>query len=145
MNKIYLAGAMTHYIKNNDLDSMNLWRDTIIQRLNESDINIKVFNPCNNFETNKYYGCEHFLKQNTHYVEKSDIVIFNLDNINTSSGTIYELCLSYAMNKIIICFGDKKSISFNKLGEHFKEIIASSIIFDDLEEIIDYILSMYCQ
>lgn len=135
MLNIYLAGSMTSYYIENKPELAEEWRLKVSDSFYNKDI--KVFNPCINYPINKTYEPKGVVYQNIHYLEKSDIMILNLDRLEESPGTLFELYYFFLHKKPVIAFGNNEI--YNQ--PHIHESI--TIKFDTLDEAIQYIKNMY--
>ena len=104
---IYLAGAMS----SKSFDEMNTWRVEIKNMLTHMasyyDCDVKVTNPIDyyNFKEKRHKSEKEVMQFDLSLVKKSDIVIVNLNGINTSIGTSMELYECYRSNIPVIAFG----------------------------------------
>ena len=135
MLAIYTAGAMTTHYINNEPEKAEKWRLKVSDAFYNKDI--KVFNPCINYSINKTYESKGVVYQNIHYLERSDIIILNLDELEESPGTLFELYYFFLHQKPVIAFGCNEI--YNQ--PHIHESI--TIRFDTLNESIQYIKNMY--
>jgi len=105
---LYLGGALTIYKNRNEFYKANNWRKEIDKWAEDLD-NVKTFNPAKDFleEINHTYSDKLIVDQNEYYLNKCNIMICNLDEIDFSPGTIYELVRFKDMNKPVIAFGNK--------------------------------------
>ncbi|MDK2830091.1 MAG: Nucleoside 2-deoxyribosyltransferase [Clostridium butyricum] len=106
---IYLAGALTYYKNKNQFDRALEWREKIQSWC--EDNSIQVFNPALTYlkEINHTYYYKLCVDQNRHFLDKADILVVNLDAIDYSPGTIWELTYASEKRKIpIIAIGKKK-------------------------------------
>lgn len=134
---IYLAGAITYFEKANQLDYAILWRK--IAKDNLKDINIDTFDPTLNYTQNKEYNLKGIPYQNSYYLQKSDIILVNLDMLKESPGTLWEIFIGWYLQKPIITFGESDLVNQPHVAE------AITIKFNKLTEATEYIKSMYCQ
>jgi nucleoside 2-deoxyribosyltransferase len=111
MLKIYAAGKMSGL----SFEDMNNWRVKLKEILTTyaelSGIDIKVINPVDfyNFETPRHQSEIEVEEFDLAHVVSSDIIIVNLDGLNSSIGTIIELHDAKYHNKIpVIAFGNKE-------------------------------------
>ena len=103
---VYLAGTLSYYYKNNQIDKALKWREKIENWCKDNNIN--VFNPAKTFlkEINHTYYYKLCVDQNRYYLDKADILIVNLEAIDHSPGTIWELTYASEKRKIpIIAIG----------------------------------------
>lgn len=141
MLKIYLAGKMSGL----PFEEMNEWRVKLKEILttyaNYSDTNIKIINPVDfyNFEKPKHQNELEVEEFDLAHVVSSDIVIVNLDGLDSSIGSIIELHNAKYHNKIpVIAFGSKEN--YNKLHPWTKNDITrvEKTIYDVAAYIKDF-------
>lgn len=105
---IYLGGCLTYYHRTNQWDKATYWRNELVEFF--KDNNIEYFNPVKSFEKeiNHTYSNKMIVSQNKYYLDKTDILFMNLDDILQSPGSQYELTYAKECRNIpIITFGDK--------------------------------------
>ena len=136
IHNIFLSGCMSYWYDNNKPELAENWRNQAIKRLGDK---FNIFNPCKNYYKNINYEPKGVVYQNIAYLNKSDIILLNLDHIEDSPGTLFELYHSYLHNKPIISFGETPLLN----QPHIHEAI--TMYFIDLESACDYIENMYCQ
>lgn len=107
--KIYEAGKMSGI----SFEEMNRWRNELKEKLefaaNISGYLLQVINHVDyyNFEEKRYQSEEEVEDYDLMHVISSDIIIVNLNGLNTSDGTKIELHEAKYNNKIpVIAFGD---------------------------------------
>lgn len=132
---VYLAGAITYFYKTEQSERATAWRDKAEEFLN--DYNIKCFNPCKESPSCWEYPQDGLIKQNYFYLNNCDIVLVNLDMINDSVGTIWELSMAWKDHKTVIAFGKTPWLK----RPHMKSLI--DVKFDTLDEALDYVVDMY--
>lgn len=134
----YLAGCMSELLKQGRYDEATGWRIRCKGRFN--DVGIKVFDPTKN-SLEHYQHPPHYSKgvvrQNEVFLDKCDILIVNLTLFEESFGTIFEVIDSRKKMPII---GFGKCEKWMDVP-HFKDVF--TVICEDEEEAIDYIISMY--
>ena len=100
-------------------EEMNSWRFEISTALKNIALDLgcklKVINPVDyyNFEEKKYQSQKEVEDFDLRHIVSSDIIIVNLDGLNSSDGTKYEMFEAYRHNIPVITFGDKEL--YNKL------------------------------
>lgn len=106
--KIYAAGKMMGL----DLKEMNEWRvnlKTILNNLVELKDNyeIDLINPVDfyNLENKAHKSEKEVMRFDLAHVKSSDIIVVNLENVNTSVGTCIELYEAYKQEIPILAFG----------------------------------------
>lgn len=135
MFTIYEAGAMTTYYEENRPELAESWRLEFSDAFYNKEV--KIFNPCINYLINKTYEPKGVVYQNLHYLNNSDIIILNLDRLEESQGTLFEIYNFFMNKKPVIAFGSNPI--YNQ--PHVHESI--TIRFDTLNEAIRYIKNMY--
>lgn len=140
--KIYLAGKMSGLT----YEEMNSWRiKTKIKLLNAaktSGYRLIIINPVEfyNFEEKKHQSEEEVEDYDLAHVISSDIIIVNLEGLNTSDGTKIELHDAKYHNKIpVIAFGHE--MSYLDLHPWIKRNITR--VEKDMEGVIEYIRDFY--
>jgi len=135
---LYEAGALTYHYKNNTFNLALNWRDKLDKFA--SDNNIETFNPAKTYliERNHTYNPIIAVHQNKWYLDKSDILILDMNYIDYSPGTQWE-CVYASQVKIIpiIAFGKK----------HWSPHIMSGIshLCKDIDEVIEVLINMFGQ
>lgn len=140
--KIYLSGKMSGLTYSNMIN----WRVKMSEKLKNmasfKDCNVNIINPVNyyNFE-NQLHQSESEIKEfDLRHVITSDIVVVNLDGLDTSDGTKYEISQAARNYNIpVIAFGNKKL--YDKLHPWIKDDITR--IENDMDSAIDYIANFY--
>ena len=141
---VYLAGAMSTHYTNNEYHKATQWRIDIVDQLlddivDECESKWAWFDPTLNSEINfKTVNNATVLKQNIFYLDKSDIMIVNLNQLEHSPGTLFEIFYFGLQNKPIIAFGDSKWVESPHISEYITCII-------DKDEVMDYLNAMYYQ
>lgn len=129
-------------------DEMNNWRKIAKEKLLKAaeymGCNIKVINPVDyyNFEEKIYQSEKEVEEFDLKHVISSDIVIVNLDGLNTSDGTKIEIHDANYHSKIpVIAFGNIK------LYEGLHPWVRNSItrIEQDIDAVIEYIKRFYME
>jgi len=123
----------------NEFDKATGWRDYLSDWA--KDNNVKVFNPCINFlrEMNHTYAERVVVDQNNYYIDKCDICVVCIDDIDSSPGTIFEIVRFRELGKPVIAFGES--------GRHWSPHINSCIsnYCDDLDSAIELLENMFDQ
>lgn len=135
---LYLAGAMSEFDRQGKFEKAVEWRLNASRLLKE--FRIKTFNPCDNYEINKEYQLKGIVNQNLTYLKNSDILLLNLEELDKSPGTMFEIFFAYMKHTPVIAFGENYLYGTQP---HVTESI--SMKFKDSEEAIDYITSMFGQ
>jgi len=139
MIKFYLGGSMSYHHSTNQLHKATEWRDYISTKLDEHFM-YNYFNPMINFSKNvKTANNKTIVQQNQLYLDKCDIMIVNLECIDKSPGTLYEVFDYGAKNKPVIAFGE----SSWTLIPHIAESL--TVTLETKEDVIEYIRDYYNQ
>lgn len=139
--KIYLAGKMSGL----EFDEMYEWRkylrDKLLVCADCVGYKLSVINPVVyfNFENERYQSEKEVMDYDLAHVSTSDIIIVNLDGLNTSDGTKAELKEAYDKHIPVIAFGD--SSDYEKLHPWIQIFITRRE--DNIEEAINYIQEFY--
>lgn len=137
---VYLAGCITHYEKLGRLEKAIEWRENAEQKL--KDNGFKVFNPMTNYKINASYEQQTpqgIILQNFNYLSKADILLVNLELLEQSPGTIWEMSIAWYLHKPVLAFGYTPLLQ----RAHTQALI--TIRFTNLDDTLDYICSMYNQ
>lgn len=140
--KIYLAGKMSGLSHSEMIN----WRIEISKRLQETvrfyGCNLDIINPVYyyNFEKQDYQSDKEVKEFDLKHVVTSDIVIVNLDGLNTSDGTKYEISQAARNHSIpVIAFGDKKL--YDELHPWIRDDITR--VENDMDSIVNYVANFY--
>jgi nucleoside 2-deoxyribosyltransferase len=140
--KIYLAGKMTGL----SFEEMNLWRNKIKGKLQQvasyGNHKLSIINPVDfyNFQSKNYQSEEEVEDYDLAHVISSDIIIVNLDGLNTSIGTIIELHDANYHHRIpVIALGSKED--YDNLHPWIKRDITR--VEETMDDIVDYIENFY--
>lgn len=107
---IYLAGKMNGLT----YEEMNNWRvkakDTLLDYTSVTTKRLNVVNPCDyyNFEMPQHQSEREVMEFDLRLVKKSDIIVVNLDGINTSIGTCIECYVANSLDIPVIALGTKE-------------------------------------
>lgn len=128
---------MSYYDSINQFDKAFDWRSEADSFL--IDINIKTFNPTINYEKNKYYDPKGVVNQNICYLKKADLLLVNLEYLEHSPGSLFEMFYAYLNHIPIVAFG--------QTNIYFQPHIRTSIdvCFTSLDKALEYIKDMYGQ
>jgi nucleoside 2-deoxyribosyltransferase len=142
---IYMGGCISYFHCNNEYNKATAWRVKLAQKL--LDLNAKLcdnhfdwFDPTINFEDNIHTAnVRTVVQQNNHYLDKCDIMVVNLEQLDNSPGTIYEIVYYTIKNKPIIAF------NYNKLIHSPHISIGITEKLDTLDDVVEYLHSYYAQ
>lgn len=141
--RVYLGGP----IRGLSYEEAIGWRDKTIDKLNE--VGIKCYSPMRHKEKIKDiekiigfdgampgYSGQDIFQRDKFDVTRSDILLFNFLNKKVSIiGSLFELAWGNLLNKYCVVVVSKDSIYYKH--PFIKE--SASIIFEDLDEAVDYI------
>lgn len=104
--RIYLAGAMSGL----SFEEMSSWRLDVINRVKRiypNDYKVRVVNPVDyyNFKEVLHQSELEVMKFDLNKVKKSDLVIVNMEHLNTSIGTIVECYEAHKNDIPVLAFG----------------------------------------
>ena len=139
--KIYEAGKMSGL----NYEEMNGWRGSLKRLLNHyatyNSVNLTVINPVDyyNFKTKLHKSEKEVFQFDMNHVKSSDIVVVNLDGLNTSIGTCIELYEAYKRNTPVLALGTYDT--YDNLHPWLKEFITR--VDETEEELVNYIRDFY--
>lgn len=140
--KIYEAGKMSGL----SFEEMNFWRQELKTKLlitaQISDYQVQVVNPVDyyNFEEKRYQSEEEVEDYDLSHVISSDIVVVNLEGLNSSDGTKIEMHDAKYHNKIpVIAFGNIKT--YEALHPWLKRDITR--VEENMDDVVGYIQEFY--
>lgn len=134
---IYEIGCLSYYHRNNQIEKGQKWREQLdsFAKLHH----IKTFNPALTFqkEINHSYDGRMCVDQNEFYLQKCDIAVANMSEIDFSPGSIYELVRFKTLGKPVVAFGEYH------WSPHINSCISNYC--KDLEEVQELLLNMFDQ
>jgi nucleoside 2-deoxyribosyltransferase len=140
--KIYLAGKMMGL----QLEDMSSWREELKNKiLREADDrwwDALVINPVDyyNFEEHRHQSEEEVEEYDLGHVITSDLIVVNLDGLNTSDGSKLEIHdAHYNHNIPVIAFGDRSL--YDNLHPWTKMDITR--VENDIDGVVEYIKDFY--
>lgn len=113
---VYLCGKMSGLAK----EDMEGWRKYIKKELEKyailADCNINVISPCDyyNFENPRHQSEEEIMRYDLSLVKNSDIVIANVEGLNTSIGSAIEIYEAWKLGIPIIGYENLQYHLHNK-------------------------------
>lgn len=140
--KIYLAGKMGGLT----FEQMNEWRVLLKNRLNvaaeNAGYNLVIINPVDfyNFEEKRYQSEVEVEDYDLEHVITSDLIIVNLEGLNSSDGSKIEIHEAKRNHRIpVIAFGERM------LYEDLHPWIKNSItrVEDNPQDVVNYIRDFY--
>lgn len=136
---IYLAGAMSYYDNIHKFELATDWRNEAVNKLKVCGYDDKdIFNPCIRYIYNKEYEPNGVVYQNLVYLKKANVIILNLNDIDKSYGTLFEIYYAFLNHIPVIAFGE------NVLYNNQPHVRASiTMKFKTINDVVAYITSMY--
>lgn len=128
---IYLAGKITGLTE----FEANNWREKAKTML--EIYNIKTHNPLAGFDINGNYEPQEIVVRNKYYIDKSDIILAEMQHSGPSLGTIGEIIYAAMKGKPVITWGRAEYNERAWIKAHVTKH------FETLEDAIDYIIAMY--
>lgn len=145
--KIYFGGCISHHQRNSEMYKAIEWRNILAQKLSDlnADMYIKKFDwfdPTDKFDENLKYNYNTIVMQNKLYLDECDILVVNLEKLEDSPGTLFEIFYYYYKQKPVIAFG--KTTDPNIINQpHINSSITEYL--SNLDEVVNYIKNMYSQ
>lgn len=140
IKQIYLAGKMGGLTPR----EYNLWRQQFFngcqrQRLLGEHAAFRILNPADyyGYDTQNEKSEKEIMRFELRAVEKSDIVIANLDSVETSVGTIMEIFHAYKKNIPII------GLKTDSTETHPWIIECVDRVEENMEDLINYVFNYY--
>ena len=139
--QLYLAGGMQKFDKK-DFAIGNVWREYCKSALEsyECDYKVKVINPNMYFsfadKEPKYASDAEVMRFDLHKVRNSDLIIVNFNDM-WSLGTMSEIAIAYDRGIPVI------GLDIDNQALHPWQRCMCERIFNDIDEIIDYVEDFY--
>lgn len=139
--QIYLCGGMGKFGKDN-FEEGNKWRTYCKNTLEtcECNYNVSAINPNSYFnfldEPKRYKTQREVMEFDLHRLRTSDLVIANFNDMY-SLGSMAELAIAYERKIPIV------GLDINKQDLHPWEVEMCNRIFDDIDEMLDYVEDFY--
>lgn len=139
--QIYMAGGMGKFGKEN-FSQCNSWRVYCKNTLEnfECDYKVRTINPNDYFnfveEPPKYKTQREVMELDLYKVRTSDLVIINFNDMH-SLGSMAELAIAYERRIPVI------GLDIDKQELHPWEIEMCTRIFNDIDEMLDYVEDFY--
>jgi hypothetical protein len=145
MEKLYIyeAGSLTYLYDNDIFKCATEWRDKLDTWA--KDNGVYTFNPAKTFlkEKNHTYSGQMAVRQNDLYLDKTNIMVMQMDYLDYSPGTIYEI-VSYKR-----LYPWKPVISFSLISDlHHKNPHIESCISEHcrgIDSVIELLSNMFGQ
>ena len=139
--QIYLCGGMGKFGKDN-FEEGNKWRTYCKNTLEtcECNYNVSAINPNSYFnfldEPKRYETQREVMEFDLHKLRTSDLVIVNFNDMY-SLGSMAELAIAYERKIPIV------GLDINKQDLHPWEVEMCNRIFNDIDEMLDYVEDFY--
>ena len=138
--KIYLSGGMGKFGKEN-FDEGDKWRKYCKQTLENYECNYKVevINPNDYFnfrDEPRYETQSEVMRLDLYKTRISDLVIINFNDMY-SLGSMAEIAIAYDRGIPVI------GLDVNKQNLHPWQVCMCERVFDDIDEMLDYIEDFY--
>lgn len=110
--KIYLAGAMSCYYKENNVEKAEEWRERAEIYFNTNDGNFKCINPMRYFSIDGNYHTSDYepMRFDLRKVKESRVVLVNLEDLYRSLGTSDEIIYAWLNDIPVIGFLEDESL-----------------------------------
>lgn len=139
--QIYLGGKMYGL----SMDEMNSWRENFIDIISPCaenyDVRLRCINPCiyYNFEEKRQKNELEVMKFDIARVKESDLLVVNLDGLNSSTGTAIECYEAFKSDIPVLVFGDE--FTYNNLHPWIQNCITRRD--ESILETVEYIKDFY--
>ena len=139
--RVYLAGKMSGLT----FEEMNKWRIKADAALHNAcyttGMRLRVCNPVNyyNFETQDYQSDKEVMDFDLAMIKGCDLVLVNLEGLNTSIGTAIELYECLKSSIPVIAFGSNE----NYWGLHPWVSLCITRKEDNIDKAVEYIKNFY--
>ena len=112
--KIYLAGAMSCFYKENNVEKAEEWRERAEIYFNTNDGNFKCINPMRYFSIGDNYHTSDYepMRFDLRKVKESRVVLVNLEALDKSLGTSDEILYAYLNDIPIVGFLEDESLLY---------------------------------
>ena len=112
MYKVYLAGAMSHWYKENKVEKAIKWRERAERYFANNTVNFWCINPCNYFSIGDNYHTSDFepMRFDLRKVKESRVVLVNLEALDRSLGTSDEILYAYLNDVPVIGFLEDENL-----------------------------------
>ena len=110
--KIYLAGAMSCYYKENNVEKAEEWRERAEIYFNTNDGNFKCINPMRYFSIDGNYHTSDYepMRFDLRKVKESRVVLVNLEDLYRSLGTSDEIMYAWLNDVPVIGFLEDENL-----------------------------------
>ena len=114
MHKVYLAGAMSHWHKENKIENAIKWRERAEKYFANNTDDFGCINPCNYFSIGDNYHTSDFepMRFDLRKVKESRVVLVNLEALDKSLGTSDEILYAYLNDIPIVGFLEDESLLY---------------------------------
>ena len=143
--KIYLAGAMSYWYKENKIEKATAWRERAEKYFENYNFNFECINPMRYFSIGSNYHTSDFepMRFDLRKVKESRAVLVNLEALDKSIGTSDEILYAYLNEIPVIGFLEDESL-LHTIHE-WKNVQIDRIEFGECaqERAMEYIKNYY--
>jgi len=139
--KIYLAGKMSGLSFEESDEWRRDFKRIFKKEMNYDTMHYTIINPNDyyNFKNPSHQNEREVMQYDLNHIRNSDIIVVNLDGINTSIGTAIELYTAAQLNIPILALGTSEK--WKNTHPWLKECI--SRVESDIKELCEYIRLYY--
>ena len=145
MHKVYLAGAMSCYHKENNIEKATKWREKAEEYFKNNTENFECINPMRFYSIGSSYHTSDFepMRFDLRKVKESRVVLVNLESLDKSLGTSDEILYAYLNDVPVVGFLEDESL-LHTIHE-WKNIQIDRIEYgeDAQERAMEYIKNYY--
>ena len=112
IHKVYLAGAMSYWYKENKIEKATAWRKRAEKYFENYSLNFECVNPMRYFSIGSNYHKSDFepMRFDLRKVKESRVVLVNLEALDKSLGTSDEILYAYLNDVPVIGFLEDESL-----------------------------------
>lgn len=112
MYKVYLAGAMSHWYKENKIEKAVEWRERAEKYFFDNTFNFECVNPMRYFSIGDNYHTSDFepMRFDLRKIKESRVVLVNLEALDKSLGTSDEIIYAWLNGIPVVGFLEDKSL-----------------------------------
>ncbi|MEI6296269.1 MAG: hypothetical protein WCO84_01305 [bacterium] len=133
--KIYTGGAMSFHFFNGEIELAKKWRNSVKYFFDVRGGKVDIYNPAKCFlELNGEYNVSNMAQLNYQHLKNSDVFLLDLNKLEESIGTIWEISLCWQLHIPIVAFGKCEKWQYSP---HYKEMVKHE--HKDLDDALNYI------
>ena len=112
MYRIYLAGAMSHWYKENKVEKATEWRERAEKYFANNTENFRCVNPMRYFSIGSNYHTSDYepMRFDLRKVKESRVVLVNLESLDKSLGSSDEILYAYLNDIPVVGFLEDESL-----------------------------------